>query len=323
MSEILTVVIITYNHAKYIRQALDSVLSQKTSFKYSVKIFDDCSTDGAQKIIEEYEQKYPQKVRVFLSGKNLGGSGHGNGLRALASVETKYFCILEGDDYWCDNNKLQTQIDVLEADSSLVGCCHNTYIVQNENITEDNLMRDKNAEKINRATISDIIGGKIYSHTSSFIYRSKPLGRSVEESALYKMKYCYPLLGDFFNMMYFSQFGDVFYIDKPMSVYRIHQSGIWSKMKSDDRIALNIDMMLLYRRLINKKFHHDYNVATYYGVKNFLNSIKSKKALSLKRIKYKFLMMYLKSYFDKQTRLSFFLGKVNYLIYRLFLLIKA
>ena len=108
----LSVVIISYKQAKYIKEAIDSVLMQKVNFKYELLLADDCSKDGTLEIIKEYEKKYPDIVRVLERKENYGASK--NFLDACKNTKGKYITKLEGDDYWIDENKLQIQVDFLE-----------------------------------------------------------------------------------------------------------------------------------------------------------------------------------------------------------------
>lgn len=292
---LLTVIIITYNQELYIEKALDSVMSQETDFNFIVKVFDDCSTDGAQEIIKKYAAKYPQKIEAFFNEKNLGGFGNGNVLKAMSSVDTKYFSILDGDDYWCDDNKLQTQLELMEKNPNLIGCGHNSYLMKDGKTKDDDLVLGKDFKKASIASIVDVIEGRMYTHSSSIIYRSAPLNQK-ENPSLYEIKQKHKSLGDFFNMMFFAQYGDIAYVDKVMSVYRIHQNGIWSKIKNDEeRVALNIDAMLLYKNLINKKYSSNFSVAIYYGIQNFLKNLEGKKSFLIKKIKYKILAKSIKS----------------------------
>ncbi len=68
---LLSISSITYNHEKYIAQAIDSFLIQKTNFDFEIVIGEDCSTDNTLKIIEKYKQKYPNKIRLITSKKIL------------------------------------------------------------------------------------------------------------------------------------------------------------------------------------------------------------------------------------------------------------
>jgi len=109
----VSVCMITYNHEKYIAQAIDGVLMQQTSFPFELIIGEDCSTDNTRKICEEYKAKYPDKIQLLLPDSNLGMKQ--NFISTLQACTSKYIAVCEGDDYWTDPCKLQKQVDFLEA----------------------------------------------------------------------------------------------------------------------------------------------------------------------------------------------------------------
>ena len=116
----VSVIVITYNHEKYIRKALDSILMQKVDFKYEILVGDDASIDSTPEIIREYKEKYPEYFNISLREKNLGGTRNSYELMMMAKGD--YIANLEGDDYWIDENKLQKQVDFLEKHDNFVGC---------------------------------------------------------------------------------------------------------------------------------------------------------------------------------------------------------
>lgn len=109
---LVTVVCITYNHEKYLRDALDGFLSQKTDFQYKIVIYDDASTDNTAAIIEEYALKYPRIIVPIYQKENQYQKGTNMFKEFVAPLlEGKYYAYCEGDDYWCDPHKLQEQVD--------------------------------------------------------------------------------------------------------------------------------------------------------------------------------------------------------------------
>lgn len=109
----VSVAMLTYNHEKYISQAIESVLSQKVNFQYEIVIAEDCSTDKTREIVKKFGQKNNRIIRVIYQEKNLGAWENNKIL--LSSLKGKYVAALEGDDYWIDPYKLQKQVDFLEA----------------------------------------------------------------------------------------------------------------------------------------------------------------------------------------------------------------
>jgi len=115
-----SILIVTYFHEKYIRQALESVLCQKTTDQYEILIGDDGSTDGTLKILEEYSKQYPF-IHVFAH-ENKGLSE--NIYMLLKKAQGRYIAILEGDDYWIDEYKLEKQKNIIETNDCIATCCN-------------------------------------------------------------------------------------------------------------------------------------------------------------------------------------------------------
>lgn len=108
----LSVFVVTYNQERYIRQCLVSIVAQKVNFDYEVIIGDDCSTDETATICDEFAAKYPQ-IQVYHHPKNLGLLK--NWEFVMNKCKGEYIALIEGDDYWIDENKLQRQVDWLDA----------------------------------------------------------------------------------------------------------------------------------------------------------------------------------------------------------------
>ena len=115
---LVSVKMITYNHAPYIAQAIEGVLSQKTDFPYELVIGEDCSTDGTREIVLRYAEAHPDVIRVVTSDSNVGSRA--NSRRTTEACRGKYIAWCEGDDYWQRDDKLQLQVDYLEANRDCV-----------------------------------------------------------------------------------------------------------------------------------------------------------------------------------------------------------
>jgi glycosyltransferase involved in cell wall biosynthesis len=110
---LVSVHMITYNHAPFIAKSIEGVLNQKTSFPFELVIGEDCSTDGTREIVFKYENEHLDIIRVITSDKNVGA--HENDLRTTAVCRGKYVAFCEGDDYWHHTEKLQKQVEYLES----------------------------------------------------------------------------------------------------------------------------------------------------------------------------------------------------------------
>ena len=113
---LLTIIMPTYNKAKYIRKALNSVFRQQTNFDFKVIVADDASSDASVEIVQEYMQKYPDRITLLCSERNQ--KLFANVLRAYQITKTDYFCVLDPDDFWVNDLFLQGAVDFLEANKN-------------------------------------------------------------------------------------------------------------------------------------------------------------------------------------------------------------
>ena len=126
----LSVVMTTYNHERYIAEAIESVLRQQTSFGIEIVVGEDCSTDRTLNIIESYAQMYPEAIRIVRSAENVGWRK--NYRRTIEAARGEYIALLDGDDYFTHRKKLQMQVDLLEQNPD-VGMCYGRSERKDEN----------------------------------------------------------------------------------------------------------------------------------------------------------------------------------------------
>lgn len=206
---------ITYNHEKYIRQALDGFLMQKTNFKFEIVIHDDASTDSTQDIIREYEEKYPDIIKPIYQVENQHKKGKKGSLIAYNVAKGKYIALCEGDDYWTDENKLQMQVDYMEKNEQCTFCFHDAIILnmknnQNEKWPWYNKKYYKKSGNYNSGEM-DLFGVK---PTASYMFRRKNIEKLPDW-----FKKC--IVGDRPMELVMTSFGYAHHIEKVMSVYRI------------------------------------------------------------------------------------------------------
>ncbi|MBF4507144.1 glycosyltransferase [Flavobacterium sp. JLP] len=121
----VTVWMVAYKHENFIEQAIESVMMQRTNFKYQLFIGEDNSPDETRRICEKIQIKYKDKIKLFLHEKNIGATANGIFMyNKCFESKAKYIALLEGDDYWTDPLKLQKQVDFLEANPDYVICAH-------------------------------------------------------------------------------------------------------------------------------------------------------------------------------------------------------
>lgn len=118
----LSICCITYNHEHFISQAIESFLMQETDFDFEIVVGEDCSKDTTRNILKQYQEKYPDKIRLLLHDKNIGMIP--NFYQTLNACRGEYIAICEGDDYWTDKDKLQIQVDWMDRHKDFTFCLH-------------------------------------------------------------------------------------------------------------------------------------------------------------------------------------------------------
>lgn len=230
MSKKVIVAITTYNLKDYIHQCLDSVLSQETSFEFSLIIADDCSKDGTVEILKEYKEKYPDKIELILNSKNLGSLATSNLI--FDKIDCEYFSFLDGDDYWLDNKRLQKQVDFLDSHPEYTLCGGNTHYLVNNTISDDVVEK----KFLNKSfCFDDFVNNKCpFIHTSSLLVRNiifKNGLPSEYKTAVNTFENC-ALRGEDFRRLIHLEKGKMFVSNEYYSVYRIHSTGTWQGSSS-------------------------------------------------------------------------------------------
>jgi glycosyltransferase involved in cell wall biosynthesis len=122
---LVSVLMITYNHAPYLAEAIEGVLSQACDFPVELIIGEDASSDDTRRIALEYQQRHPQAIRVVHSPRNVGMIANSRRIFARARGEFVAYC--EGDDYWCSARKLAMQVQLLR-DNPAAAVAHSDWV---------------------------------------------------------------------------------------------------------------------------------------------------------------------------------------------------
>ncbi|MDM0954892.1 glycosyltransferase [Clostridium perfringens] len=219
---------ITYNHEKYIGEALESFMMQKTNFDFEIIVSDDFSTDNTVEVVKKFQKKYPNKIRLIEGKKNIGARQ--NGMRAHNNSLGKYVAICEGDDYWTDCNKLQKQINYMEKNRDCSMVFHNAEKINDKTKKSEGFMINKNLNS-KKILIKDFFDLQ-FIPTASILYK-KELKDNMPSW------YMDAITGDFpFNLILIAN-SYAYYMNDVMSVYRVGNSesmmGKWkSRSKSLD-----------------------------------------------------------------------------------------
>lgn len=166
----VSVICPTYNQSKYMRQGLDSILNQKTDFEIEILIGEDCSPDNTNEILAEYEKKYPGRLQVFHREKNLKQSKNVYDLFMRSKGE--YIIILDLDDYWTDEYKLQKQVDFLDIHPEYIGTAHDFQLIDADGKTFETGNRSIKRFLGKEFTLQDFLEQGFVYQTGTFCYRN-------------------------------------------------------------------------------------------------------------------------------------------------------
>lgn len=238
----VSVCMITYNHERFIAQAIESALMQETDFSVELVIGEDCSTDGTRAIVMEYAQRYPDRIRPLLRERNLGMIT--NFVATLQACRGKYIALLEGDDYWTDPHKLQKQVEFLEAHPECSICFHNAMVEYEDSSRPARTYCPPNQKTV--STLEDILERNLIP-TCSVMYHWG-LVRELPEW-FFRLR-----MGDWPLHVLHAQHGKIGYVDRVMGVYRIHLGSIYSLSDKLDWLIAVFDM---YAEL-NAHLHREY-----------------------------------------------------------------
>ena len=222
MKPLLSIHCITYNHAPFIRQALDGFVMQKTNFPFEVIIHDDASTDGTTEIIREYEAKYPDIIKPIYQTENQWSKGVNiNKEFIFPKIKGQYVALCEGDDYWTDKNKLQKQVDYMDAHPDCSLCFHPVTCKWEEGEQPDSVFPDKKmSANVGAMNLKSLLKQN-FIQTNSVVYR----WRFHQDSPELIPNGILP--GDWFLHLLHAEVGKIAMLPDVMAVYRKHKGGIW------------------------------------------------------------------------------------------------
>ena len=186
----VSVGLLSYKHAKYIRKCLDSILAQKVNFKYEIVVGEDCSQDGTREILLEYKEKYPDIFVLLLNDQNLGVSG--NSMNVNSHLRGKYICGGETDDFWLDEYRMQKQADYLDAHPEVAGVAGNYCSVDEDGNNPRVILSENMLNK--HYTLQDYLHYGITLHGNT-IMRRREVTPAWDEKYR-KLKTAEPTMGD-------------------------------------------------------------------------------------------------------------------------------
>jgi glycosyltransferase involved in cell wall biosynthesis len=206
---LITIILLSFNHEKYIEKALDSILAQKTTIDCKIIVVDDFSNDKTRQIINNYKEKYPF-IELNYNTENIGASL--SLYNIYSKTRTKYITVLEGDDYWLTNHRIESLVNFLEQNTQYIGVSHKRSHID---LFDNVIGNDPEKDLINKPfKLNDFIQGKRFSIAGS-LYRN----------IYYKLKNFKEMftitknVADFQTVALLLNYGNFFIFNEEFSVY--------------------------------------------------------------------------------------------------------
>ena len=246
----VSICITTYNHEKFIAQAMESVLMQQVDFDYEILIGEDDSGDDTREIVKQYKDKHPDKIKLFLNDREnviyIDGrpTGRWNLINLLKHAVGEYIVLLDGDDYWTSSQKLQKQIDFLDANPDFSMCFHDAIVIYDDSSNKPHIHAELEGEEF---CLEDILKSNFIATTAAMFRRE-----SIKE--LPELIYKVPC-GDWILHILNAQKGKIGYLNEEMSAYRQHKNGLWASLT----LIKNLQMKCNFYGLLGPFLNHEYD----------------------------------------------------------------
>jgi len=244
---LVSICCITYNHENYIKDAIEGFLVQKTDFPIEIIIRDDASTDKTADIVRLYQAEHPNLISTIFHTKNQYSLGIRPFPEVFMKASGKYIALCEGDDYWTDPLKLQKQVDFLESHPEFAICCHGvTFKYEDERPDHyGGFLRPKR----NEYSIRDlcIVG---FISTCSTVFRNHLFEEIPQELRNLAM-------GDWAVHILNAEHGKIWFIDKNMATYRVHGSGVWTRMDPIKKKKKVIEAYFKINKYLGRKYEKE------------------------------------------------------------------
>lgn len=208
----ISILMLTYNHEKFVKKALDSIMMQKIDVPYEVIILDDASTDHTPQILKEYKKRYPKIISLYLRKVNSGCPTK-NGYFLLSKAKGKYYAMIEGDDYWIDDLKIKKQYKFLTQHREHSACMSDFIVVDEENNETEFKFYEKKNDHV--YTLEDFRHLRSLGMTVTFFARN--YFNKNEYSVIYKTD---RMMGDITLYMLCLLKGSIYQFDEAMAAYR-------------------------------------------------------------------------------------------------------
>lgn len=282
---LVSVCVQTYQHVNYIAKCIDGILMQRTNFQFEILLGEDESSDGTRDICIEYETRHPEKIRLFLNSRkevlyiNGEATGRMNLINLLNNANGKYIALCEGDDYWIDPDKLQKQVDFLEANSDY-GLVHTDcdFLFENSGITIKNYNASTNRYEFGKENTYDTLIKNNIVKTVTVCFKKEFYNEFIQfvEEHIYKwLMFDYPL------WIFIANNSKIAYLNKSTAIYRMLNNSASHFIDNFEKTFNFINSSFDIKQFFIKKYGCDKN--TLISVNNSYKKFILSSALNLKK----------------------------------------
>lgn len=262
VNPIVSICITTYNHEKYIQQAIESIFEQNIDFPIEVIISNDNSTDKTSEIINTIKNNHPKGHLIYLYNQKPNLKYVPNLIFTFKKATGKYIAILDGDDYWTDKNKLKKQIDFLEKNPDYSACGADSLVIYEDIDMEPHLFSQHLGKTLSN---NDLLKKKIF-QTSTFVFKKKYFKDDFPTNILSADRCLYLLMG---------AFGKVKVMPFTASIYRKFEKSLSRKVTYED-MHTDINMIFFIKKYSQNLDKNKLKAYLYYTIISYSNSITKK-----------------------------------------------
>lgn len=257
-----------FNHEDFIKDALNSILMQKTNFNFEIIVHDDASTDSSAEIIKQYTDRYPSIIKPIFQKENQYSRGLKPTFFTSKMAKGEFIAICEGDDFWLDEKKLQIQADFLRNNSKYSVCGHDAFVFEGQLVSKISKLPESSKTDVSALRLSK--GWFIL--TLTVMFRNK--------IDLYPKESPNVLNGDTFLFSRLGKIGGYKYMSEIVpGGYRVHSGGIWSLVDQQKKYAQSMNSMYWISQYYKRK--GDYKLSSHFAKQSALQSLKVNEYLTL------------------------------------------
>lgn len=298
----VSIILPSYNHAKFLEDRLDSIINQ-TFTNWKIIIIDDCSKDDSLDILNEFKNKYNDKIEAFIINNSNSGSGYKSWEKGIQLAKGDYIWIAETDDY-SDIFFLEEMVKMLENNrNAVLAFCTSIYVDAHKNFLYTSENRTKNLN-----STCNVINGSVYIEKmpfNTYITNGSAVVFRKPENTIPKELFNYKQCSDIFLWTFLLKDATFIFLDKKLNYFRRHEDS------TSEKIAINKKKSVYFEKAEflnyfdqNKK----YKIFINHYIKFYINLnrnkfLEIKPVLAIKKVKF------LKFHYFKQL-IKFYLNKI-------------